>query len=170
MLKAYNGSVPLLGERCFVAETAAVIGNVTMGDDVSVWYGAAIRGDAEPIVIGDRSNIQDNATIHNDDGHPVVIGRDVSIGHNAVVHGATLEDGVLVGMGAVVLDGAVVGENSLVAAGALVKKNAVIPPNCLVIGTPAKVVRQLPPGTNLPNADTYVRRKELYLMQEKSRA
>ena len=166
MLKAYNGSAPVLGERCFVAETAAVIGNVTMGDDVSVWYGAVIRGDAEPITVGGRSNIQDNVTIHNDDGHPVVIGRNVSIGHNAVVHGATLEDGVLIGMGAVVLNGAVIGEGSLVAAGALVTSNTVIPPCSLVIGSPARVVRCLAPGSNLENADVYVLRKDNYLKEQ----
>ncbi len=163
MLMDYNGVSPALGKRCFIAETAAVIGNVTLGDDVSVWYGAAVRGDALPITVGARSNIQDNATIHTNDENPVVIGCDVSIGHNAVVHGAVLEDGVLVGIGAVVMDGAVIGAGSLVAAGALVTKNTVIPPNSLAVGVPARVLRSVEPGSNLDNAEIYVRRKEAYL-------
>jgi carbonic anhydrase/acetyltransferase-like protein (isoleucine patch superfamily) len=136
----------MLGENCFVAENAAVIGQVTMGADCSVWFGAAIRGDSETITIGSRTNIQDNATIHNNEGHPVVIGDDVSIGHNAVVHGARLDDGVLVGMGAVVLDDAQIGRDSLIAAGAVVTKGSIIPPNSLVMGTPGKVVRTLESG------------------------
>ncbi|MCD7749217.1 MAG: gamma carbonic anhydrase family protein [Oscillospiraceae bacterium] len=163
MQLSYNGKNPAIGRGCFVAETAAVIGDVTIGEDSSVWYGAAVRGDYEPITIGCRTNIQDNATIHNDMGNPVVIGDDVSVGHNAVVHGATLENGVLVGMGAVVLDKAVVGEGSLIAAGAVVTKGTVIPPNSLVIGIPAKVVKTLSPGTNLQNAANYVSRTKQYL-------
>jgi carbonic anhydrase/acetyltransferase-like protein (isoleucine patch superfamily) len=146
-----------------VADNAAVIGSVTMGDDSSVWFGAAVRGDSDSIAIGCRTNIQDNATIHNDEGQPVVIGNDVSIGHNAVIHGATLDDGVLVGMGAVVLDGAVIGQGSLIAAGAVVTKGSIIPPNSLVMGTPGKVVRTLEPGANLANARIYVERKNDYL-------
>jgi carbonic anhydrase/acetyltransferase-like protein (isoleucine patch superfamily) len=163
MLLAYKNKYPQLGDKCFVAENAAVIGQVTMGEDCSVWFGAAIRGDSETITIGCRTNIQDNATIHNNEGHPVVIGDDVSIGHNAVVHGATLGDGVLVGMGAVVLDDAVIGQDSLIAAGAVVTKGSIIPPNSLVMGTPGKIVRTLAPGVNRENARTYVERKNDYL-------
>lgn len=163
MILPYKDKRPVLGSRCFVAENAAVIGQVSMGDDCSVWHGASIRGDFESITIGDRTNIQDNATIHNDFDRPVVIGNDVSIGHNAVVHSATLGDGVLVGMGAVVLDLAVVGEGSLIGAGAVVTKGTVIPPNSLVMGIPGKVVRTLEPGTNLQNAANYVIRKDQYL-------
>ncbi len=163
MLLDYEGQGPKLGERCFVAENAAVIGNVTMGDDCSVWFGASIRADFEPIAIGSRTNIQDNATIHNDLGNPVTIGDDVSIGHNAVVHGATLENGALVGMGAVVLDNAVIGEGSIVGAGAVVTKGTVIPPNSLVMGVPAKVIRTLAPGSNMENAANYLTRKDRYL-------
>ena len=154
---------PALGERCFLADNAAVIGAVTLGDDSSVWFGAVIRGDSEPITIGKRSNIQDNVTIHNDAGGPVVIGDDVSIGHNAVVHGAVIENGVLVGMGAIVLDHAVIGEGSIVAAGAVVTKGTVVPPNSLVMGVPAKVVRTIEPGSNLENAAIYVERKNRYI-------
>ena len=162
MLITYQGAVPSLGARCYVAENAAVIGDVTMGDDASVWFGASVRGDSASISIGPRTNIQDNATVHCTDGIPAVLGADVSVGHNAVVHSATVEDGVLVGMGAVVLDGAVVGAGSIVGAGAVVTKGAVIPPNSLVMGVPAKVVRTVAPGSNLENAEEYVRRKDAY--------
>lgn len=163
MLKNYKDKAPVLGARCFVAENAAVIGAVTMGNDCSVWFGAAVRGDSDTITIGDRTNIQDNVTIHNNAGHPVTIGNDVSIGHNAVVHGATLEDGCLVGMGAVVLDEAVVGAGSIIGAGAVVTKGSIIPANSLVMGIPGKVVRTVPEGSNLANAAEYVRRKAEYL-------
>lgn len=163
MLKNYKDRTPVLGERCFVADNAAVVGAVTLGDDCSVWFGAAVRGDSDTITVGDRTNIQDNVTIHNNAGHPVVIGSDVSIGHNAVVHGATLEDGCLVGMGAVVLDEAVVGAGSIIGAGAVVTKGTVIPANSLVMGIPGKVVRTVPEGANLENAAEYVRRKTEYL-------
>ncbi len=163
MLKSYKDKTPVLGARCFVAENAAVVGAVTMGDDCSVWFGAAVRGDSDTITIGDRTNIQDNVTIHNNAGHPVSIGSDVSIGHNAVVHGAALGDGCLIGMGAVVLDNAVVGAGSIVGAGAVVTKGSVIPANSLVMGIPGKVIRTVPEGANLENAAEYVRRKADYL-------
>ena len=165
MLLRHNGREPRLGERCFVADSAAVVGDVTLGDDCSVWFGAAVRGDFGTITIGDRTNIQDNATLHTGVGGAVAIGSDVSVGHNAVVHGAVLGDGVLVGMGAVVLDGAVIGEGSLVAAGAVVTKGARIPPNSLVMGVPARVLRTLEPGANRENARNYVAEKALYLAE-----
>lgn len=166
MIRNFKDKTPVIGERCFVAENAAVIGEVTMGDDCSVWYGASVRGDFDAITIGSRTNIQDNVTIHNDFDRPVHIGDDVSIGHNAVVHSATIENGVLIGMGAVVLDFAVVGEGSIVGAGSVVTKGTIIPPNSLVMGIPGKVVRTLEPGTNLNNAKNYVIRKDFYLEDE----
>lgn len=163
MIGNYADKTPKFGERCFVAENAAVIGEVAMGNDCSVWFGAAVRADFESITIGDRTNIQDNVTIHNDFDRPVTIGSDVSIGHNAVVHSAILEDGVLIGMGAVVLDNAVIGAGSIVGAGAVVTKGTIIPPNSLVMGIPAKVVRSIAPDSNLSNAKNYVIRKDHYL-------
>lgn len=168
MLLNYKDKTPSVGERCFIADNAAVVGEVAMGDDCSVWFGASVRADFEAITIGDRTNIQDNVTIHNDFDRPVRIGSDVSIGHNAVVHSATLEDGVLIGMGAVVLDNAVVGAGSIVGAGAVVTKGTVIPPNSLVMGVPAKVVRSVPAGANLSNAANYVVRKDHYREGEKA--
>ena len=163
MLYEYEGIMPTVGERCFIADSAAVIGPVTLAEDCSVWFGASLRGDCGPIEIGARSNVQDNATVHNSTDGVTKIGADVSIGHNAVVHNAVIEDGVLIGMGAVVLDNAVVGEGSTVAAGAVVTKGTIIPPNSLVIGVPAKVVRTMQPGSNIANSRNYVKIKDNYL-------
>ena len=168
MILTFKGVRPQIGPDCYVAESAAVIGDVTIGADSSVWFGASVRGDYMPITIGSRTNVQDNATIHCDESHPTVIGNDVSIGHNAVVHGATLEDKVLVGMGAVVLDGAVIGAGSIVGAGAVVTKNTVVPPGSLVLGTPGKIVKsgvEAYAQSNLQNAKNYVDRKTVYLAE-----
>ncbi|WP_433677316.1 gamma carbonic anhydrase family protein [Microbacterium gorillae] len=134
---------PQLDDSAFVAGGARIIGNVVIEERGSVWYNAVVRGDRAEIRIGARSNVQDNVSIHVDEGAPVSIGEDVSIGHNAVVHGCTIEDGSLIGMGAVVLSGAVIGAGSLVAAGAMVLAGDVIPPGSLVAGVPAKVRRSL---------------------------
>jgi carbonic anhydrase/acetyltransferase-like protein (isoleucine patch superfamily) len=126
--------------RYWIAPTASVIGAVELGEDVSIWFGAVVRGDNEPITIGDRSNVQDGCILHTDMGHPLVIGSDVTLGHGAIVHGCTIEDGALVGMGAIVLNDAVVGRNAVVGAGALVTERQIVPENAVVIGMPAKVV------------------------------
>ncbi len=123
----------------FIAPTAAVVGDVTLGENVSIWYSAVLRGDEGAIKIGEDSNIQDNCTVHG----AVTVGRGVTVGHNAILHGCTVEDGALIGMGACVLDGAVIGKESLIGAGALVTGGTVIPPHSLVLGAPAKVKRAL---------------------------
>ena len=166
MLLPYEGKSPVVGGRCFIAPTAAVVGDVVLGDDVSVWFGASVRGDSSPITIGAGTNIQDNATVHCSGSAPALLGKNVSVGHNAVVHSAVLEDGVLVGMGAVVLDGAVVGAGSIVAAGCVVTMGAVIPPNSLVVGVPGRVVRTVPEGSNLENARIYLHHKDTYLAEK----
>ncbi|MDX2591192.1 MULTISPECIES: gamma carbonic anhydrase family protein [Streptomyces] len=143
MIVGFGGKEPRLDGEVFVAPTASVIGDVTLGPGVSVWYGAVLRGDVESIEVGASSNVQDNCTLHADPGFPVRVGERVSIGHNAVVHGATVEDDCLVGMGATVLNGAVIGAGSLVAAQALVPQGMVVPPGSLVAGVPAKVKRAL---------------------------
>lgn len=168
MLLQYLHYTPALGQRCYVSDSAAVIGDVTLGDDCSVWFGASIRGDSGKITVGSGTNIQDNATVHCSDGGGVTIGRQVSIGHNAVVHGAVLEDEVLVGMGSVVLDNAVIGKGSIVAAGAVVTGGTVIPPRSLVMGIPGRVVRSVAEGANLENAALYARRKEAYRREEQA--
>lgn len=153
----------------WIHETAVVIGDVLLGDDVSVWPTAVIRGDVERIVIGARSNVQDGAIIHADEDVPTVIGEDCVIGHRAVVHGTVLENGVLVGMGAILLNGTHVGEGAIIAAGAVVKEGTVVPAGALVAGVPAKVVRITHGDERLAqcarilnNAARYAEMKEFY--------
>ncbi|MFF9624093.1 gamma carbonic anhydrase family protein [Streptomyces griseosporeus] len=143
LIRGIGGREPKIDENTFVAPTASVIGDVTLAEGASVWYGAVLRGDVERISVGAQSNVQDNCTLHADPGFPVTVGERVSIGHNAVVHGATVEDDCLIGMGATVLNGAVIGAGSLVAAQALVPQGMVVPPGSLVAGVPAKVRREL---------------------------
>ena len=126
----------------YLADTARVTGQVTLGQDVSVWYGAAIRGDVAAIEIGPRSNVQDNATVHCDSGKPNTIGQGVTIGHNAVVHGRSVGDGSLIGMHATVLGGTTIGRHCLVAAGTLVPPNLHVPDHHVVLGVPGRVTRQ----------------------------
>ncbi len=134
---------PTLGKGVYLAKTAVVLGEVTLGDHSSVWYNAVLRGDINRIVVGHHSNIQDNAVLHLADNFPCILGNWVTVGHSAIVHACTVGDEVLVGMGAVVLDGAEIGAQSLIGAKALVKQGMKIPPGSLVLGAPAKVVREL---------------------------
>lgn len=134
---------PTLGAGVYLARTAVVVGDVTLGDYSSVWYNTVLRGDINRIIVGHHTNIQDNSVLHLADDFPCVVGNWVTIGHSAIVHACTVGDEVLVGMGAVILDGAVVGEQSLIGAKALVTQGMQIPPGSLVLGAPAKVVRAL---------------------------
>ena len=134
---------PKLGKNVFIAKTAVVIGDVTLGAHSSIWYGAVLRGDINRIVVGHHSNVQDNAVLHLADKLACVLGNWVTVGHAAVVHACTVGDEVLVGMGAVILDGAVIGKQTIIGAKALVTQGAKIPPGSLVLGAPAKVVRKL---------------------------
>jgi len=143
LVMGIGGKDPRIDPEAFAAPTSVVIGEVTLRPGASLWYGAVLRADCGPIVIGADSNVQDNCTLHVDPGFPVTVGERVSIGHNAVVHGATVEDDCLVGMGATVLNGAVVGAGSLVAAQALVPQGMRVPPGSLVAGVPARVRREL---------------------------
>ncbi len=136
---------PVLGRDVYLASTAVVLGDVTLGDHSSVWYGAVLRGDINRIVVGHHSNVQDNAVLHLADDFPCIVGNWVTIGHSAVVHACTIGDECLIGIGATVLDGAVIGEQSLVGAGAVVTPGTVIPPGSMVLGAPAKVKRALTP-------------------------
>jgi carbonic anhydrase/acetyltransferase-like protein (isoleucine patch superfamily) len=136
------GNYPeLIDPSAFVAENATLCGRVQLAAETSVWFGAVIRGDVEPVTIGARSNVQDLAVIHCDPGYPCEIGEDVTIGHAAVVHGAIVESGALIGIRAVVLNGARIGAGSIIGAGAVVTERAVIPPGSLVVGVPGKVLR-----------------------------
>ncbi|MBN2869837.1 MAG: gamma carbonic anhydrase family protein [Campylobacterales bacterium] len=151
MISNYLNYTPKMKERVWIAPSADVIGRVEMGEDVSIWFGCVVRGDVHHIKIGDRSNIQDLSMVHvthhkkadESDGHPTIIGSDVTVGHRVMLHGCTIEDACLIGMSATILDGAVIGKESIVGAGALVTKNKVFPPRSLIMGSPAKVVREL---------------------------
>ena len=134
---------PSIHPTAFVAASADVIGRVTLHEESSVWYQTTLRGDINEIVVGPRSNIQDNTVIHLADDYGGCVGERVTVGHSAILHASTVKDEVLVGMGAIVLDGAVIGERSIIGAGALVTGGTVIPPGSLVLGSPAKVVRTL---------------------------
>lgn len=169
LIRPYNGVEPRVGERVFIAENATIIGDVEVGDDASIWYGTVVRGDVFPIRIGKRSNIQDNCVVHVTNGtHATHIGDEVTIGHGVIVHGCTIENNCLIGMGSRILDGAVVGAGSLVGAGALVTQNTKIPPRSLVLGFPAKVVRQLSDAEYeqiQTNQRNYLEYKETYLRE-----
>ncbi|MGQ9495525.1 MAG: gamma carbonic anhydrase family protein [Thermoanaerobaculaceae bacterium] len=142
-VRAYRNLRPTFGKRVFLASTAVVVGDVELGDDVNVWYGAVIRGDLAKVQVGIRTNIQDNVVVHVDSDAPTIVGADVTVGHGAILHGCRVEDGVLIGMHATVLTGAVVGRGALVAAGALVPPGMEVPPGMLVAGVPARVVRSV---------------------------
>jgi carbonic anhydrase/acetyltransferase-like protein (isoleucine patch superfamily) len=160
-----GASAPRLHPSSFVAAGARLVGDVTLGENASVWYNAVLRGDGAPIVVGAGSNLQDNVSVHVDAGHPVRIGDNVSVGHNAVVHGCSIGDGTLIGMGSVILSGAEIGEGCLVAGGAVVLEGAVIPSGSLVAGVPAKVRRELTAEEKLGilrNAGVYRERLDLH--------
>ena len=151
MIHKFKNYTPEIGKDTWVAPSADVIGEVTCGDDCSIWFGSVVRGDVHYIKIGNRVNIQDLSMVHvthykkddRSDGNPTIIGDDVTIGHRVMLHGCTIENACLIGMSATILDGAVIGEESIVGAGALVTKNKVFPPRSLIMGSPAKVVREL---------------------------
>ena len=132
LIKSVRGFTPQMGNNCYLADNATIVGDVTMGDDCSIWFNAVLRGDVNPIRIGNRVNIQDGSVLHTlYERSEVEIGNDVSVGHNVTIHGATIKDGALIGMGSTILDYAVVGEGAIVAAGALVLSNTVIEPGTL---------------------------------------
>jgi len=175
MIHDYQSLTPKIGKNPFIAQSADVIGDVVMGDDVSIWFGAIVRGDVHYITIGNRSNIQDLSMLHVThykkerkigDGNPCIIGDDVTVGHRVMLHGCTIEDACLIGMSATILDGAVIGKESIVGAGSLVTKNKKFPPRSLIMGSPAKVVRELRDdevAELYASASRYVKFKDTYL-------
>ena len=159
-----SGNVSV-GEGVFIAANTVLTGDVTLGKDSAVWFNTVIRGDEAKVIIGDRTNVQDNCTLHVNEHYPLSIGNDVTIGHNAIVHGCTVGDGTLIGMGAVILNGAKIGSHCLIGAGALVTENAEIPDGSLVIGMPGKVKRELTEEEQagvLKNAEVYVEEAKKY--------
>ncbi|CAB5657978.1 carnitine operon protein CaiE [Delftia tsuruhatensis] len=140
-----DGVAPEVAASAWVADSAEVMGNVRLAEDASIWFGAVVRGDCESISIGEGSNIQDASVLHADLGKPLVVGRHVTVGHQVMLHGCTIGDESLIGIGAVVLNGARIGRNCLVGAGALVTEGKEFPDGSMIIGSPAKAVRQLTP-------------------------
>lgn len=168
MIYTFNNKTPQIEPDVFVAPSADIIGDVHIGAQSSIWFGAVLRGDSDQISIGDRTNIQDNVVLHVDPGSPVIIGDDVIIGHLALVHGANIGNNVLVGMNSTVLNDAVIGDYCLIGAHALVTAGTVIPPNSLVLGNPGKVVKTLSEKQIRAiekNAEAYVKRAEAYLLE-----
>lgn len=144
MIMAYRGILPQIADDAFVAPTATVLGDVHIGAESGVWFGVVLRGDVNRIRIGRRTNLQDGTIVHVTSGtHPTLIGDGVTVGHGVNLHGCTIADGCLIGIGAIILDGALIGESSMVAAGSLVVPGTVVPPRSLVVGSPAKVKREL---------------------------
>ncbi|SFW45577.1 gamma carbonic anhydrase family protein [Cellulophaga fucicola] len=161
ILKEVNGKTPQIGEDCFIAENATIVGDVVMGSQCSVWYNAVLRGDVHYIKMGNKVNVQDGAVIHcTYKKSPTTIGNNVSIGHNAIVHGCTIKDNVLIGMGSIVMDDCVVESNSIIAAGAVVTKGTHIPSGTVFAGMPAKKIKdisvELSEGEVNRIADNYV--------------
>ena len=160
-----KGMEPTWGDACFIAENATLAGNCHLGDNCSIWYGAVLRGDDGQLIIGENSNVQDNAVLHCDVGGAVTLGRNVTVGHSALVHGCTVGDGSLIGMHATLLNHCVVGKNCIIGAGALVPEGMVIPDNSVAVGVPAKVIKQVSATqaeANLHNAAHYVEHGKLH--------
>jgi len=170
----FEGKSPQLGKNLFIAPSADIIGEVEIGDDSSIWFGCVIRGDVHYIKIGKRTSIQDLSMVHvthfkkedRSDGNPTIIGDDVTVGHRVMLHGCEVKNACLIGMSATILDGAVIGEESIVGAGALVTKNKKFPPRSLIMGSPAKVVRELSDeevDSLYKSAQNYVQFKDRFL-------
>jgi len=170
MIAPFCENYPSYPSSVFIAESAQVIGNVTIGAYSSIWFGAVVRGDVHSVRIGERTNVQDLSVLHvTRKTHPLVVGNEVTVGHHVTLHGCTILDRALIGMGAIVLDGAVVGTGAIVGAGALVTEGMIVPPGTLVVGVPAKVRRELTPeekGFLLQSAKNYVELAQVYLKQQ----
>ena len=165
---ALNNTDPQLHETAWVADSATVIGNVRLHADASVWYGAVVRGDNEPIVIGIGTNVQENAVLHTDMGFPMTLGSYVTVGHQAMLHGCTVGDGSLIGIQAIVLNGAKIGRDCLIGAGALIPEGKVIPDRSVVVGSPGKIVRELTDADIArirAGADSYIARAAAFRSQ-----
>lgn len=157
MIYQYEDRTPRLPAEYYVADNATVIGDVVLKNQSSVWFGAVLRGDIEPVVVGERSNIQDNSVAHTGAGAPTVIGDDVTVGHNVTLHGCTVGNNCLIGMGSILLDGCEIGENSIIGAGSIIGQGKVIPPGSLAVGSPARVIRKLS-DDDIANVRSYAER------------
>jgi carbonic anhydrase/acetyltransferase-like protein (isoleucine patch superfamily) len=171
-LHSYQGTRPRVGSDVFIADGAQIIGRVELGDEANIWFNAVLRADIERIVVGPRTNIQDNSTVHVDYTHPTIIGEDVTIGHGVTVHGCTIERQSLIGMNAVLLTGCTIGWGSIIGANALVTEGKAIPPRSLALGSPARVVRQITDeemADLLDSAKHYVAEAGIYMREASPR-
>lgn len=170
MILPYYGKEPQIADSAFIAKGVVISGDVSIGEQASIWYNTVIRGDVSPTIIGNRVNIQDNCTLHQSPNLPLILEDDVTVGHNAILHSCHIKRGALIGMGAIILDGAEIGEEAMVGAGALVPPGKKVPPRTLVVGSPAKILREL---TDADFAElerirqTYVDKGQYYKQLEK---
>lgn len=169
----FRGKEPTIAKSVFIADYVVITGNVTIGEETSIWFNTVIRGDVSPTIIGNRVNIQDNSVLHQSPELPLIIEDDVTIGHQVLLHSAKIKKGALIGMGSIILDGAVIGEGAFIGAGSLVPPGKEIPPHTLALGRPAKVIRPLNEADRLEMkriVEEYVRKGEYYksLQEEKS--
>lgn len=172
MLYRYGGKEPNVDSSVFVAPGAHIIGDVTIGEESTVWFNAVLRGDEGPISIGKKCSIQDNVTAHLYEGFPLVIEDEVTVGHNAILHGCTVKKRCIVGMGATILDGAEIGEESIIGANTLIPSGKKIPPRSLVVGSPGKVIREITDkDVELIqlSIDTYVQKGKEYMLELKEK-
>lgn len=166
MLVGVKGKNPKIKEKTFIAQNSSVIGDVAIGKDCGIWFGAVLRGDENSIIIGDETNIQDNAVLHGDSEYTVELGDGVTVGHGAIVHGCKIEENCLVGMGSIILNGAKIGKNTIIAAGSLVSQNKEIPEGVLVVGVPGRILRKLTENeieSLQESRRNYVELKNLYI-------
>ena len=165
MIFALDGLAPRLGRDVYVAPNATVVGDVHLGDEVSIWFGAVLRGDVERLTVGAWSNVQDNSVLHSDPGSPLVVGERVTVGHGCILHGCRIGDGALIGMGSTILNDARIGRNCLVGADALVTEGKEFPDGMLIVGSPARAIRPLTPEELARMAESpvrYVERGKVY--------
>ena len=163
---------PTIHESAFIADGARIIGDVTLMQDSSIWYNTVARADINKIIVGERSNVQDNSVIHLENDQGVIIGNDVTIGHNAIIHGCTIGDGALIGMGGIIMNGALIGNGAVIGAGAVVKENMIVQPFDLVVGVPGKVVKSLPTtvlNQNVDWAGKYVKLAKIHKKYQESK-
>lgn len=166
MILPYKDKKPQIGEHVYLAEGSQIIGDITIGEYSSIWFNCVLRGDIESITIGKRTNIQDLSVIHTNPGHPTIIEDDVSVGHSCVLHGCLIRNGSLIGMGAIILNDSEIGEHSIVGAGSVIPERKNFPPYSLILGSPAKVVRELSSeeiASLKKTTDRYMERGQEYL-------
>ena len=169
MISQFQNKSPVIPNSCYISQTVDIIGDVTLGEDVNIWFGTVIRGDMNYIKIGQRTNIQDNSTIHvTTQTAPTIIGENVTIGHNAIIHGCKINDNCLIGMGSIIMDNAQIGEGSIIGAGSVITENTIIPPMSLCLGIPGKIIRKVTKNEFneiLARAEYYVQFSKKYFSQ-----